>query len=115
MARRRFRPSRTIAVDVDGTLTHRGAKNVRLIAWLREQKAKGFKLLLWSAQGQAHAQRAADAYGIATLFDTITGKPGYIVDDKGWGWIRGTRVLRVGQTIGEEAGETETESGSAPQ
>jgi len=86
--------SNVIAVDVDGTLGVQGVLNERLITWCREQKAAGKTLILWSARGEAHARRAAEFFGVSDVFDVIMGKPEAIVDDKGWGWIRFTRVIR---------------------
>jgi hypothetical protein len=68
--------------------------NVRLIAWCRERKADGFGLMLWSARGMAYAQHAADVLSIRDLFDVICGKPGYVVDDQGWNWIKHTHIVR---------------------
>lgn len=81
-------PPKVIAVDVDGTL------NPRLIEWLRGQKTKGFKLMLWSSGGEEHAMDAAVRFGAVELFDLICSKPGYIIDDQGWGWIKYTKVIR---------------------
>ena len=86
--------SNVIAVDVDGTLGLHGIVNERLIAWCRQKKAAGKTLILWSARGEAHARRAAEFFNLVDLFDVITGKPEAIVDDKGWGWIRFTTVVR---------------------
>lgn len=86
-------PPRVIAVDVDGTLHTAGICNARLIAWCNQQKQVGFSLMLWSSRGEAHARRVADHCGVADLFDVICSKPGYVVDDKGWGWIKYTRVI----------------------
>ena len=45
-----------IAVDVDDTLILRGSGvNQALVAWLREKKAEGFRLQLWSMRGELHA------------------------------------------------------------
>ena len=89
-----YPPPRVIAIDVDGTLQIGGEANARLIEWCRQRKADGFQLILWSARGEAHARRYAEAFAVADLFAVICSKPGYIVDDLGWGWIRHTRVIR---------------------
>ena len=88
-----FPPPRVIAVDVDGTLQINGACNRRLVEWCERQKASGFYLMLWSSRGEAHARNVAEAFGIVQLFDLICSKPGYVVDDQGWGWIKYTRVI----------------------
>lgn len=87
-------PPCVIAVDVDGTLLINDQPNEALIEWCRAQKVAGFDLMLWSSRGAAHAQRCARAFGIEDLFVVICSKPGYVVDDQGWGWIKFTRVVR---------------------
>ena len=86
-------PPKCIAVDVDGTLLVRGGANVALIDYLRERKAEGFSLTLWSSRGEAHARNAAEVFKCADLFDHILSKPGWVIDDKGWGWIKFTGVI----------------------
>lgn len=86
-------PPRVIAVDVDGTLHHDGVSNKRLIAWLAEQKAAGYSLMLWSLRGEQHARTVASQCKADHLFNLICSKPGYIVDDQGWQWIKETRVV----------------------
>lgn len=85
---------RVIAVDVDGTLHRAGEPNTRLIAWLIERKSEGFSLTLWSARGEQHARNMAQRCGCVELFDHIVSKPGYVVDDRGWSWIKYTEVVR---------------------
>jgi len=86
-------PPRVIAVDVDGTLHQGGISNKRLISWLAEQKAAGFTLMLWSLRGEQHARTMASQCEADHLFDLICSKPGYVVDDQGWHWIKETRVI----------------------
>ena len=88
-----FPPSRVIAVDVDGTLIQQGIMNQELLDWIRRQKSRGYLVMLWSARGAEYSQAAAKASGAADLFDVICGKPGYVVDDLGWTWIRHTKVI----------------------
>ncbi len=84
----------TVAVDVDGTLLKKnGEANLATVDWLRAAKAQGYTLFLWSARGEAHARRAAELCGVTELFCAILAKPGYILDDVGWTWIRFTRVI----------------------
>lgn len=91
--RQKYPPPRVIAVDVDGTLLVRGEINTKLAAWCREKKNAGFYMILWSSRGRKHASNVAESAGITDVFDTIISKPGYVVDDKGWGWIKHTRVF----------------------
>ena len=90
----KYPPAKVIAIDVDGTLMVRGEINAPLCGWIKEKKRKGFHVILWSARGMRHAQGVARKAGMDEVFDTIIGKPGYIVDDRGWGWVKFTRVLR---------------------
>ena len=88
-------PRKTIAVDVDGTLLLKGGgRNEAVIAWLRTQHARGYKLFLWSARGEDHARAAAEFCGVTSLFCAILEKPGYILDDHGWNWVRFTGIIR---------------------
>ena len=81
----------TIAVDVDQTLLVNGSINQELKNWCINQKKKGFFMILWSARGQKHAERVAKIAGLE--FDCIISKPGHIVDDLGWDWIKYTQVI----------------------
>lgn len=89
----RYRPPKIIAVDVDGTLVIKGRGNTKLIQWLKAQHAAGYVLILWSMRGERYAEMVANELGIRDLFTHVLGKPGYVVDDKGWGWIRDTKVV----------------------
>lgn len=95
MSGQQYPPQNVIAVDVDGTLHRGGIANMALIEWCRKKRAQGFDLMLWSARGEAHAKKAAGLFGVSDLFSTICSKPGYIVDDKGWSWIKFTRIVRT--------------------
>jgi hydroxymethylpyrimidine pyrophosphatase-like HAD family hydrolase len=96
----KFKPQKMIAVDVDGTIYVNGRANLKLIEWLRRQKSKGFKIMLWSARGEDHAKNAAKVFEIEDLFDIVCSKPGYIVDDMGWQWTKWTKRIR---TVEEDA------------
>ena len=87
-------PQRTIAVDVDGTLIVGSQPNAKLIEWCWRMKNEGFRLMLWSARGHDHALNAAKFCEVIELFDSIESKPGYIVDDFGWSWIKFTKIIR---------------------
>jgi len=92
-----------IAVDVDGTLHVGGRANTKAIAWLHKRKAEGYTLMLWSMRGEKHARLIANQFGCVDLFNCIVSKPGFILDDEGWAWIKRTRVVRV--TQGGDIGE----------
>ena len=85
---------RVIAVDVDGTLFVNGELNESLVKWCKEKKDQGFHLMLWSMRGEKHARKAASIAGLLEVSDVITSKPGYIVDNDGWSWIKYTEVVR---------------------
>ena len=89
----KYPPPKVIFVDVDGTL-YDSVLNHALIKWCRDRKAEGFKLVLWSARGEDYAKRCAKRFDIVDLFDHIIDKPGYIVDDLGWSWIKYTKVVK---------------------
>lgn len=92
--RQKHPPNKCIGIDVDGTLIQNGRLNRRLAKWAKEKKEEGFEVLLWTARGKKHADRVAEKYGITDHFTAIIGKPGYIVDDLGWSWVKYSRVLR---------------------
>lgn len=93
-ATHKYPPTKTIAVDVDGTLHTKGILNARVVEFCKAQKANGFVLTLWSARGKEYAQAAAEKFEVAYLFDDIVSKPGYVLDDQGWNWIKHTHVIR---------------------
>jgi hydroxymethylpyrimidine pyrophosphatase-like HAD family hydrolase len=99
-------PPKVIAIDVDGTLLSHGELNHRLVAWCRDKQQRGYALMLWSSRGYAHAHGCAAIHGLLDLFTTICSKPGYVVDDQGWNWIRYTRVIRsFNDEVGQNAYE----------
>lgn len=90
----RYPPTNCVAVDVDGTLHTQGRLNRAVVAWVEQCRAQGMETILWSARGKAHAQAMAQRFECAHLFDVIISKPGHILDDQGWGWVRYTNVVR---------------------
>lgn len=84
---------RVIAVDIDGTLVHGAALNEDLVAYLRERKSEGYRLMLWSMRGHGYADSVAKHFGLGPLFDDVLAKPGYVVDNEGWDWIKSTVVV----------------------
>ena len=91
--KQKYLPARSIFVDIDNTLHLKGVLNERLVDWCRGRKNKGFKMVLWSSRGEEYAQAFAERHDLLSVFDLIIGKPGYIVDDMGWSWIKYTRVI----------------------
>ena len=100
-------PPRVIFCDVDGTLITSGQVNARLVDWLRSRHSEGYELVLWSSRGREHAEKAASIAGCADLFRAIVSKPGYIVDDKGWSWIKYTRSANALNALSKQANATE--------
>ncbi len=90
---RKFPISKVIAVDVDGTLIVGGFLNKSLVEWCRKKREEGFSMILWSLRGENYAKKMAEWAGVTDIFHNIIGKPGYIVDDKGWGWTKFTRRI----------------------
>jgi phosphoglycolate phosphatase-like HAD superfamily hydrolase len=84
---RTYPTRKDIYIDVDGTLIFNGGEpNLSLIEWLRERKAEGYRLYLWSARGEKYAASVATRIGVLELFAAVLPKPGYVVDDLGHKW-----------------------------
>lgn len=92
-----YPPPRVVAVDVDGTLLINGQKNPAVVLWCERLKAEGYVLHLWSSRGKKHAESVAELFGVTHLFDVILSKPGFILDDQGWGWIKYTKAIHPSQ------------------
>lgn len=88
-----YPPANAIAVDVDGTLCQHGVLNGAVVEFVKRQRARGLSVMLWSARGESYARSMAERFGVAALFNHIVSKPGYVVDDLGWSWIRHTKVI----------------------
>lgn len=95
MRRQKFPPTKCLAIDIDGTLICDGMINDDVLEMARTKKEEGFDVILWSARGRAYAEMVAKELEIENLFTFIISKPGFIVDDMGWGWTRFTRVVRI--------------------
>ena len=67
--------------------------NENLVNWCKSKKLDGFELVLWSARGEKYSRLFAEKHFLTDIFDKIISKPGYIVDDKGWQWLKFTRVI----------------------
>ena len=89
----KFPPTKCIAIDVDGTLVISGRLNLNLATWAKERKEQGFEVILWSARGRQYAIDQATKYGVTDCFTVIISKPGFIVDDLGWSWVKYTQIL----------------------
>ena len=90
----KFPLRKVIAVDFDGTLFGNGVINEKVVAFCREKKAAGFEMILWSARGRELCVKAVKEFGLEGIFDHVISKPGYILDDAGWTWIKFTRVIK---------------------
>jgi len=90
---------KVIAVDFDGTLYRNGGINERLVEWCRRKRAEGFSLILWSARGQELCERAVTEFKLQDVFNHVISKPGYIVDDWGWRWVKFTKVIRTSDDL----------------
>tara|TARA_Y100000593_G_scaffold91989_1_gene182275 strand:- start:367 stop:642 length:276 start_codon:yes stop_codon:yes gene_type:complete len=86
-----------VCIDVDGTLLKKGKINKNLIDWIRLNRKK-FKIYLWSLAGESHARNVAKKFKLELLFDEIISKPHLIIDDRGWSWIKETRVIKINGT-----------------
>ena len=91
--------NKVIFIDVDGTLKLSIGLNQTLVDWCRTRKNEGFEIVLWSARGRVYAENYANQHERADLFSVIVSKPGYIVDDKGWGWIKYTNAIDLGEIL----------------
>lgn len=94
MRRKKYSPSNCLAIDVDGTLVTDGRLNQSVAKLAKDKKDQGMDVILWSARGRAYAEAVAKKHGLEDCFTFIVSKPGFIVDDLGWGWIKYTRVIR---------------------
>jgi hydroxymethylpyrimidine pyrophosphatase-like HAD family hydrolase len=92
--KQKYPPPRVIAIDVDDTLFSRGQLNEPLVGWIKEKAAAGYEVFIWSSRGTAYARESAAKAGLSDIIAAALSKPGYIVDDQGWNWIRYTRVVQ---------------------
>jgi hypothetical protein len=67
---------------------------------LAGMKDQGYELVLWSARGKERAEMAAAMTDKTDLFEAILAKPSYIIDDKGWTWVKFVRCLPAGPSGG---------------
>ncbi len=87
-------PNKTIFVDVDGTLMlANGELNERLLKWIDAKLRKGFQFSLRSMRGAEHALNTATKFNVSNRFLNFLSKPGAIVDDHGWRWIKFSKAI----------------------
>lgn len=86
---------RVLAVDVDGTLFVKGEVNRSVVDFVKGRKTAGFEIIIWSSRGTDYAKKAAALAGLTAVADAVISKPGEIIDDQGWGWIKYTRVVAL--------------------
>lgn len=85
---------KVIAIDVDGTLfDRRGHLNQRMVDWINAKYEDSYQIMIWSMRGREHAELAAERAGLWDIAQCCA-KPGYVVDDKGWSWVKGTKVIK---------------------
>lgn len=77
---------RVIYVDVDDTLVRTfGTKRIpmpAMIAHVRQLKAEGAELYLWSAAGARYCEETADELGLRECFTAFLPKPRIMIDDQ---------------------------------
>ena len=75
-----------VFVDVDDTLVRSvGAKRIPMpgvIAQVRDLKAQGATLFLWSSGGAEYARQTAAELGLSSCFEGFLPKPTLIIDDQ---------------------------------
>lgn len=84
MIESKYRLNDWIYIDVDGTIQH-------CVDLIKRKREEGFKIVVWSANGQAHAQRIVNHLGLHV--DYVLSKPGYIIDDCGIKWLNFVRII----------------------
>jgi hypothetical protein len=90
-------PPKVLAIDVDKTLIINGKPNALLVEGIRLRHSEGFQIIVWSSRGEANSIRAVELCGLSDVVSYCISKPGYIVDDQGWRWIKYTRNLTARQ------------------
>ncbi len=84
---------RVIYVDVDDTLLINNRINSALVRWIILKSAEGYVINVWSMRGEQAAEEAVEQCKLSAVVTACLSKPGYIVDDKGWGWIKNTKSI----------------------
>jgi hydroxymethylpyrimidine pyrophosphatase-like HAD family hydrolase len=72
--------SRTVTVDFYGEMKEFGVheEHVKL---LKNYKARGFIIVLWSGNGYKHAETVAKALNLEPYVDYVMTKPNRVIDD----------------------------------
>lgn len=83
---------RSLYVDVDDTLLRSGRIVGPVATAIEAAISQGTDVVIWSARGKSHAERAAQMAGLYGRVTCLC-KPDAIIDDRGWGWVKWTRVL----------------------
>jgi hypothetical protein len=96
-------PDLVVYVDVDDTLVRTaGSKRIPIpasIARIRELKAKGAMLYLWSTAGADYALATATELGLSDCFVAYLPKPNLIIDDQEVSEWRETRHIYPHQDV----------------
>ena len=72
-----IKQGKIIAVDFDGTIVtdkfpEIGEPNLELVAWLKQYRANGGKLILWTSRNKDHLPKAVDfCISLGLEFDAI--------------------------------------------
>ena len=95
--------SAIIYVDVDDTLVRSvGTKRIpipRVIAAVRDLKAAGATLFLWSSGGGEYARATASELGLSECFEAYLPKPTVIIDDQALHEWRGLTRLHPNEGV----------------
>lgn len=68
-----------------------GVRFINSVAWyldsrhyslLREFKARGFTIVVWSAGGSEWAEKVVRSFNLTSYVDLVIGKPDFFIDDK---------------------------------
>lgn len=102
----KYPPPKVIAIDVDKTLIKRsGAVNSEIVNWARHQHQEGYQIIIWSSRGAENAQKAAELAKLTDIILIAMSKPGFVVDDKGWQWIKYTKVVSDTEILNHPANQ----------
>jgi len=90
---------KTIFVDVDGTLLINNQINRRLTSWIKTQWLDGYEIIIWSMQGAKYADKICRKANLENYVTHCISKPGTIVDDEGWTWIKNCKKAIVNPSL----------------